>query len=110
MVSVRILFAWLQHDRYGNPGPGNPYNDFDLALLRLQTPVTLTENYIVNPVCLPYGYGLDDFAGLDTCWATGFGDTKGNHGNRGPVSHQQTLIMNLLHQVQYITKGTVALS
>ena len=52
-----------------------PYNDYDLAILELQDSAELN-NYITNTVCLPHDASLDEFVD-DLCYATGFGDTKG---------------------------------
>ena len=68
----------MQHDCYQSDECGDiPYNDYDLAILELETSADLT-SYLANSACLPFEYGLDDFVG-ENCYATGFGDTKGMH-------------------------------
>ncbi|XP_067910370.1 transmembrane protease serine 2-like [Heterodontus francisci] len=47
-------------------------NDYDFALLKLQTPLTFTDN--VRPACLPT-YD-QQFPEGTTCWITGFGHTE----------------------------------
>uniref|UniRef100_A0A8C4SKX4 Transmembrane protease serine 4-like n=1 Tax=Erpetoichthys calabaricus TaxID=27687 RepID=A0A8C4SKX4_ERPCA len=68
-------------------------SDFDLALLRLQNPLTLTE--AIRPVCLPYS----DLAlkPNDSLWVTGWGYMKENAGVLATVLQQA--------RIQYVDRS-----
>lgn len=75
--SIHDVSSCFQHECYRADGACGdlPYNDYDLAILELQDAADLN-NHVTNTACLPLNASLDEFVD-DVCYATGFGDTKG---------------------------------
>ncbi|XP_067940309.1 chymotrypsinogen A-like [Watersipora subatra] len=65
----REIAEIVKHESYSDRSPWPN----DIALLRLAQPVTLGN--AVQTACLPKA--SDEFTSSDTCWVTGWGDSKG---------------------------------
>lgn len=85
---TRRISKFIGHPSYSDSG-----TDYDIALVKLATPVTFSNN--ISPVCAPAS-NINLAVGR-TCWVTGWGDTK-NTAVNGNVLRQATIPINNLKQ------------